>query len=948
MPGLKQLEKFSSDIKQLGNEVEIRRKRGEPIFEEPLPETYEEDDSDDFIDGLPAGMGENAEDVSEDETVDAESLSGGDASGEVESVDSDSDADELLNSLISENGMEPEDSLSDDGIGGPENVLGEDDGAETLNPDEITLPADDEPEVGQSDVSGTISADEIDELLGGGDGTVAENVSSDEIIDDYPGESSGNAEEVDEINPQDIVDDPSDEIDPSVMNDLSSFSDADAGVSSDPDSEFPVTGEGDDFALSDDFDIEGFTGIDTADMSKKKPDVIDFSKAGKDPQKPKDSLTDAEYERFKRNLSEYPLNLKLVIEETISKDDSSSFTDEILFEIIDKVLKKTPARQLAGYMEKLLDISINIPRDFEHRTFEQYEAYKSSFQYQLKNRIVPAAVILALLCVVGFGLFKLGQKTIYEPVMARLNYREGYELLQKNAYPQSEEKFEKAVSYRPVKSWFFNYARGYRDHKQYERAAKMYKNILVFFNFDKTAGLEYANMELYDRANYAEAEAIVRRYVLDKHINDPDGELLLGDIFLEWADEDPSKYASALEFYNSLHTKFPEDKLYLSRMLRYYIRTDQLRKVLEYKNLFYPKKKSLEARDWTELSGYLLEKLYGPLSRNDEYLRASIEDVRSMLEIAVSADPADPVARYNLARYFIYNSYDKNAKVEMERAIKLFSQQTVRTKKNVYNEINASRLLGEIYSKNKEYIEASKVFTQGINLYNDERMRTGFVGDENTGKLFEDMADIDYFITGDIDSALTNYEAATRTKNNTPGINFRIGAIRYGRKEYDAALDSFIKVAEDKANDTNLLISLANLHSLRGNNFAAQSYYEQLLDILDAKKAKIRFLEPQKKDDDNKMVDLYVKANNNLGVTFYRIAKQTGNSDYYSKALVNFSDSMRAWDAMTRDQRTMVKMDGGNLAAVNSKNVMHPLPDYEPSIYTDIPKILTDEKILEQ
>ena len=57
---------------------------------------------------------------------------------------------------------------------------------------------------------------------------------------------------------------------------------------------------------------------------------------------------------------------------------------------------------------------------------------------------------------------------------------------------------------------------------------------------------------------------------------------------------------------------------------------------------------------------------------------------------------------------------------------------------------------------------------------------------------------------------------------------------------------------------------------------------------------------------------------------------------------------MRAWDAMTRDQRTMVKMDGGNLAALNSKNVMHPVPDYEPSIYTDIPKILTDEKVLEQ
>lgn len=933
MPGLRQLEKFNSDIKQLGNEIEIRKKRGEPVFDEPLPETYEEDDSDEFIDGLPVPDEADGGD-------DGESDGGGDDVNSLEPVSetddavADSDTDELLKDLIGGDGL-PEEGLSDDGLSdgsmsddGLENIsnVGDTDG-ETLQFE----PDDDGIELSpENDMEETVSADDIDNILG-------------EIV--------GDDSEVEKADPVATVDDPVEEIDPSVMDDLSNFSDEDAGGSSDnPDSEFQVTGEGDDFALSDDFDIEGFTNIDTADMGRKKPDVIDFSKAktGRDSQQSKNSLTEAEYERFKRNLSEYPLNLKLVIEETISKDDSSSFTDEILFEIIEKVLKKTPARQLAGYMEKLLDISINIPRDFEHRTFEQYEAYKSSFQYQLKNRVIPAAVILALLCVVGFGLFKLGQKVIYEPVMARLNYRDGYELLEKNAYTQSEEKFEKAVSYRPIKSWFFNYARGYRSHKQYERAAKMYKNILVFFNFDKEAGLEYANMELYDRANYAEAEKIVRRYVLDNHLNDPEGELLLGDIFLEWAEEDPSKYDSALEFYNSLLSKFPENKLYLSRMLRYYIRTDQLRKVLEYKNLFYPKKKSLSAKDWTELSGYLLEKLYGPLSRNDEYLRASIEDVRSMLEIAVSSDPSDPVARYNLARYFIYNGYDKNAKVEMERAINLFGQQSVRTKKNVRKEINASRLLGEIYSDNKEYIEASKVFTQGINLFNDEHMRTGFVGDENTGKLFEDMADIDYFITGDIDSALTNYEAAVRTKNDTPGINFRIGAIRYGRKEYDAALDSFIKVSEDKPGDTNLLISLANLHSLRGNNFAAQSYYQQLLEILDAKKSKVHYLEPQKKDDDNKMVDLYVKANNNLGVTYYRIAKQTGNSDYYAKSLVHFSDSMRAWDAMTRDQRTMVKMDGGNLASLNSKNVMHPVPDYEPSIYTDIPKILTDEKVLEQ
>ncbi|MBR1615110.1 MAG: hypothetical protein IJ673_06460, partial [Treponema sp.] len=290
MPGLRQLEKFNSDIKQLGNEVEIRKKRGEPVFDEPLPETYEEDDSDEFIDGLPVSDEADGGD-------DGESNEGGD---DVESLEpasetadavADSDTDELLKDLIDGDGL-PEDGLSDDSLsddvleGLSEPADGGDDGIELT------------PEGGMEE---TVSSDDIDNILG-------------EIV--------GDDSDVEKADPVATVDDPVEEIDPSVMDDLSNFSDEDAGGSSDnPDSEFQVTGEGDDFALSDDFDIEGFTNIDTADMGRKKPDVIDFSKAktGRDSQQPKNSLTEAEYERFKRNLSEYPLNLKLVIEETISK-----------------------------------------------------------------------------------------------------------------------------------------------------------------------------------------------------------------------------------------------------------------------------------------------------------------------------------------------------------------------------------------------------------------------------------------------------------------------------------------------------------------------------------------------------------------------------------------------------------------------------------------------------
>ena len=720
--------------------------------------------------------------------------------------------------------------------------------------------------------------------------------------------------------------------------------------------EFPATDDGlngdDDFVLDSSFEIPGFSDTETADLGKKKPilDTVDFSK-GKEG-RPKNSLTDEEYAQFKKNLANYPLNLRIALEDFIARDE---FTDEAVFEIIEKVLKKTSARQLATQLEKILDISINIPRDFERRSFAEYEAYKQSFQYQLKNRIIPAAIVGIILAFVCFGLFKAGQHFIYEPVMASMHYKQGYTLLEANEFPQSEDEFAVAVKYRPVKKWFFKYAVGYRSKKQFERAAKMYKKILLYFNHDKQAGLDYADMELYDRANYERAEEIVRREVLDYHINDADGILMLGDVFLEWAEIAPEKYELAKQQYLDLIQRYGngENNVYLSRMMRYNIRTDKLREVIYYKNIFYQGKqdkqnlKNLCAEDWTELSGYMLEKLYGTLSKNDEYLRSSIEDVLAMLNLAIKADPSNPVARYNLAQYFIQNGNTEHAKIELERSLDLFENVIVRTKKNVYREINASRVLGELYAGNHEYLKAQTIYTRGINLYNEEHEASDLEGDENTGKLFADMGDLDYFISGEMDDALYNYEKAIEIKNDTPSINYRVGAIYYNRKNYDNALVSFIKVAEKEPKDPNILLSLGNVLSLRGDNFAAASYYSDLLRVLDQGREKQKFLLPQEDDDDYAVVDLYLKANNNLGVTLYRLAHQTGNSNMNAEAIVRLSDSIRAYDALTRNQTTMIRMEGSNLAAQNSKYITHPYPDFEPAIYTDIPRLLAGEKGLE-
>ncbi len=751
--------------------------------------------------------------------------------------------------------------------------------------------------------------------------------------------------------PDAAMDVPAEMFDTSEMEGLDFSSESGDGGNAGPalpfDSDFPLTGEssGDDFELTDDFEIPGFSDTDTAPDEKKggfRIDSPDFSKAKAD--RPPNTLTEEEYEKFKKNLASYPLNLRIAVEDFIVKDE---FKDDVIFEVVEKVLKKVSARQLAGHLEKLLDISIDVPRDFERRSVAEYEAYKQSFQYQLKNRILPMAVAGVLLTIVGFFLFQAGKRFVYQPVMASKLYRQGYTMLENNEYPQSEELFQQAVTYRPVKKWFFRYAKGYREHKQFERAAQMYRNILGIFNYDKQAGLEYAQMELYERANYARAEEIVRRSVLDHYINDSAGILLLGDIFLEWAEVDPKKYELARQEYSNLIQLYGGTDLYMSRMMRYFIRTDNLPNVLSLKNRFYSNKKSLGAEDWTELSGYLLDKLYGKLSKTEESLRSSIEDVLDMLETAVKLDPVNPVARYNLSRYFLQNNNDNSARREMQIALDLFEKAPVRTRKNTYREINGNRILGELFARDREYIKAQESYTKGINVYTEEHEKTGLAGDENTGKLYADMGDLDYFITGDMDAALSNYQTALDMENDTPSLNYRIGAIHYNKKNYEKALGSFIKTAETKGADASLLLSLGNTLSLRGDNFAAQGYYSDLITRLNSDRARRVIFNPHVDDDDNVLLDMFVKANNNLGVTLYRLARQTGDSAKNAEALVRLSDSIRAWDAYTRNPETMKRLEGSNLAAQNSKYITHPYSDFEPAIYTDIPKTLDGETALE-
>lgn len=696
--------------------------------------------------------------------------------------------------------------------------------------------------------------------------------------------------------------------------------------------------EDEDDSLDDSFSIPGFSDINTSSGKEA-------SLATERVNRQKFELTDTEYEKFKKNLATYPLNLRIALEDMVVKNE---FKDAAVYEVLQKVVKRVSTRHLAGHLEKMLDTTIAIPRDFERRTAAQYEEYKKSFEYRLKNQLIPFALLGICGVFVCFLLFLFAKNLVYFPLRAELLYKQGYTLLEQELYPQSEIKFNEAVSFKPKKGWFFKYARGYREHKQYDRARGIYKALLGYFNHDLKAGLEYADMEASELSNYEEAVNILKREVLDYHINDKDGLLMLGDVYLEWATNlDPAKFEDARLTYATLMQLYGTKDLYLARMMRYFIRIDDLNNVLSLKNYFYPKKKSLDGQDLIELSGYLLDKLYGTLPLSEEYLRSSIEDVRSLLERAVEAAPEVPESTYNLARYFMYTGNRSAAESGFETAVKVFEVQKGMKSPRLLRYINSFRYLGELYAFDKEYIRAQEFYAKGIDLYEKAVQTDGLQPTEDIGILYADMADVYYFESGDMSEALRNYMLSVENKNDTPSIRYRIGYISYNNEEYDNALVSFINAVEKNPLDTHVLLALGNTLAKKGDNFAALGYYRRLVAFLDKERTRHEILFPQVREDQYELVDMYCKATNNSGVVLYRLAKQTGQSTYIAEAQVNLSDSIRAYDALTRNMDTFMRIEGSNLAAENSKYMSQLMPQFDPEIYTDIPMILSDESMPE-
>lgn len=697
---------------------------------------------------------------------------------------------------------------------------------------------------------------------------------------------------------------------------------------------------------TDEFNIPGFSDFTSAPARvslSELPAAVSAKKSAK--KEIPMEISESDFQKFLEELSYFPLNLRIAIEEFLSGAAGSELQK---MELVHHVITGHPVKKIARSLEHYLDRPIPIPRDYERKTAEDYEREKSSLRYIFFNKILPVAILASIITVLAACTAYLSWQFIYRPIAAENRYKRGYAALQDERYSQSIDLFDEAVRIWEKKNWYFTYARGYKDKKQYISAEMMYERILNRYRNDKEAGLEYAEMLRTDLRNFEKAETILKRRLLDFHVNDADGLLLLGDTYLDWAEEEPGKYENALATYSRLVELYGQKDPYLARLMRYFIRTDNLKEVLPLKEHFTDKRAKIGASDLVELGGYLLEKRYSPKPGDNEYLRSQIEDVRSLLERAVKADKSSPEAHYNMGRFFIYNYNNDAASASLQNALAAFKNARTMSPVRALSHVDTYRLLGEMHADEKEYLKAQGMYLDGMALYEDLRANRAVKRSQKVGQLYADFADIDYFISNDLDSAYANYSKAVEELNGTPSVRYRIGYIQYQKQDFERAMETFNIVHAEMPDDKNLMFSYANTLFRRENYYAAQAYYERLQEMLEAERIRKGILFPQVREDHGSFVEDYMRNANNLGVALERLSSRTGDSQKNARALALFAESNRAWDALTRNQQTMVRAQGSNLAYLNMQNMTHPRPDFNPEIYSSIAKTLENETVLQQ
>jgi len=649
------------------------------------------------------------------------------------------------------------------------------------------------------------------------------------------------------------------------------------------------------------------------------------------------SLTESQVDSLQDSLLSYPLNLRVAVEDVLANGKGTEAQRSRLVWAMVGGASPEDAATLAG---KALKRRIEVPKGYQKRTGAALEAKKGTLAYAFVKTFLPALWIGFLVMAAAGILGYLGWRFVYVPLSANALYRTGYERIAEDRYPEAEDAFAKATKTKEYIVWYYRYAEAYAAKRQYILAERKYASLVERYPRETEGILAWARLER-EQLKYEEAVKVLKGVsrragdessrgmtgLLSWDYYNKEGLLLLGDVYLDWAEEDPSKFADARKSYATLIEHYGEAEVYLERMLLYFIRTDKLEEVLPLKRSLASdlKKTSLAASTLAELGGYLLDK-------------ESLEDLRPMLLRAVEKDPSAPEPYYQLARYYRRAAAPDEERKALDKAIRAFSSESAHSARQTAMYIDSlvwrGRFLlgaGEWLSAELDYSAAAAEYEKGVEL---RRLKRG----ARFGEAYAGLAEVAFWQRDDLDVALGYYERAARNGYATATTRYRMGNILYRTKRYAESLEQFYESLRGGKESPYALFAFGCALYARNDFFAAEAQFRKLAETMEKTLALIDQPMPQERPSEIEALRLCLEAQNNLGVAIYRTAARAGDARRRTDAIKALTRSIKLYDELSQAPYALENPSTRNLGLANMNSILNAGRGEALTLFSEIEK----------
>jgi len=647
-------------------------------------------------------------------------------------------------------------------------------------------------------------------------------------------------------------------------------------------------------------------------------------------------ISDADFRSLKATLAGYPLNLRIACQEIIAENDAGP---EKMSALINLLVQDAPVRTTAALAGEILGKPIIVPRRFEKSSGEALEAEQATFSYLFTRSVLPVLRLITVILIMVGSIAYLGYRFVYNPIQAERIYRAGYAQIYEGNFQLARDRFDQAFAIHRIRNWFYRYAEAFRELRQFALAEQHYELLLFHFPRDRKGVLDFADLQTNYIMNYEKAESLLRRQILDFDPNDFDALLAVGDNSLAWAEIEPSKFEVARISFARLLEVHGWTSPVVERMLRFFIRTDDLGQTLYLKDWFdQSPKRTMQAATLAELGGYLMDKQLEETRGVPNEFIGQIRGVHDLLMEAIKMDPSIPESYYHISRFFRSLGLEDEERGSLEYAIRAFDnsgrEESVR---RLGYRINAHQRYADILVTAREFIAAEQHLVRGISLYEDGMRRMVLQPSPKLGMLFAGLGDLEYFVkSGDMEAALNFYQTAEENGWSPPEMLFRMGAANYQLENWGKAMEYFFVASSELPLNRRVLFALGNAAFKRGDFRSAQGYYNRLLSMLENQRQGLPLLLPNDRPEFLELAERLMMARNNAGVANEMLSGQSGDMEYRTRALTLYAEAQMAWDARTRDPTTMIRSGSIPLPNLNMRNSLNPQTGFEPQIFTRI------------